>query len=334
MKIVFAPSLASAVARIAEDLLPKGLDFEYLASSAEAERRIGQLEGADFLMGFVSGNRLPPAEYPHLRGVRLIQLLSAGYDGMDLDQLRSLGVPLSTNGGANAVAVAEHTIMLILAVYKQLLENDRIVRAGEWKAAAMGQEKAHELEGKTVGILGAGNIGRAVAKRLAGWDVQAIYFDPVRLTPEEEAKFQLSYCAFDDLLRQADVVTLHAPADATTHHMIGERTLSLMKPDAIVINCARGELVDETALHDALRAGRIAGAGLDTFAQEPPGANHPLFGLGNTVLSPHAAGPTWESWPKRFRNGYLNIERVARGEQPLWVVPELRDVLAAAPGRS
>jgi phosphoglycerate dehydrogenase-like enzyme len=154
--------------------------------------------------------------------------------------------------------------------------------------------------------------------------VKLLYTDPVRPTPEEEAKLQVSYRELDDLLRESDIVTLHAPFDSTTHHIIGERALKLMKRESILINCARGELVDETALHRALTEKRIWAAGLDVYDPEPPKPDNPLFKLPNVIVTPHAAGPTWESWPKRFGNSYANVQRVARGEKPLWVVPELR----------
>jgi len=332
-RIVFTPKLAPAVTKIGEDLLPKGFTLEYLAGPDEADTRREQLEGADFLLGFFSASRLPVADYQHLRKVRLAQLLSAGYDGIDLEQLRRMRIPLSDNGGANAVAVAEHTIMLMLAVNRQLVDLDQLMRAGGWKNAQLGQETSHELEGRTIGIVGAGRIGRAVARRLAGWDVNLIYYDPVRVSADEERTLKLRFCELDQLLSQADIVTLHAPANASTHRMIGERALGLMKPEAVLINCARGELVDEDSLHDALSSKRIAAAGLDTFANEPPNAENPLRTLPNVVLTPHAAGPTWESWPKRFRNGYANIERVARGEPPLWVVPELQELVETAAKR-
>lgn len=329
MKIVFTPVLAPAVTAIGESLLPSGFTLEYLAPASEPARRVEQLQQADFLMGFFSANRLPPSDYPHLRKARLLQLLSAGYDGIDLEELRRLGLPLADNGGANAVAVAEHTILLMLAVYRQLLDLDRLVRAGGWKNAQLGKEEAHEIEGKTIGIVGAGRIGRTLARRFGGWGVKLLYYDPVRVPADEERALQLNYCELDDLLRQADIVTTHAPANASTHHLIGERALSLMQRHAILVNCARGELVDEAALYRALSERQIAGAGIDTFEQEPTNPKNPLFTLPNIVLTPHAAGPSWESWPKRFRNGYANIERVARGEAPLWIVPELRELTAA-----
>jgi phosphoglycerate dehydrogenase-like enzyme len=323
MKIVFSPAISAAAWEIGQSLLPEGFTIEILAKDPEA--RIRQLESADFLMGFLRGMPLRPDDYPHLRNIKLIQLLSAGYDGVDLERLRQSGIPLSNNGGANSYAVAEHAILLMLAVYRRLPALDRLVRAGQWKSSKLGEEQEHELAGKIVGIVGAGMIGRTLARRLSGFEVDLIYYDPVRLSAADEAQLGMSFRTLDDLLREADVVTLHAPYNASTRHLICDRTLSLMTRDAILINTARGELVDDDALHRALSEGRLWAAGLDAFHPEPPDPKNPLLTLPNVVLSPHAAGPTWESWPKRFGHSYANIQRVARGEPPLWVVPELRE---------
>lgn len=323
-KIVFTPEIAPEAFAIGESLVPEGFALELLAPPSNPDRRAAQLDGADFLMGFWLGKRAQPADYEHLGRLKLIQLMSAGYDGIDLERIRALGVPLANNGGANSFAVAEHAVMLMLAAARQLPQLDAMVRQGNWKATELGREVEHEIASKTVGIVGAGMIGRTVARRLAGFEVELLYTDPVRLSPDEEGALNLSYCELDDLLQRSDVVTLHAPANASTHHLMNERTLGLMKRDAILVNCARGELVDEKALYEALKNNRILAAGLDTFEQEPPDPKNPLFTLPNIVLSPHSAGPTWESWPKRFGNSFANIQRVARGEAPLWVVPELR----------
>lgn len=323
MKIVFNPVISPPAWAIGMSLLPSGFDIEIL-DAADPVRRIEQLEGADFLMGFLRGMPLGRDDYRHLKNVKLIQLLSAGYDNIDLDALRASGIPLANNGGANSFAVAEHAILLMLSVSRKLPALDALVRAGQWKSSKLGEEQEHEIAGKTIGLVGAGMIGRMTAKRLSGFEVDLIYFDPVRMSPQEEARLAMRYRPLDDLLRESDIVSLHAPNNASTHRMINDRTLSMMKRDAILINTARGELVDEVALHRALRDGTIWAAGLDAFDQEPPAPDNPLFTLPNVVLSPHAAGPTWESWPKRFGNSYANIERVARGEAPLWVVPELR----------
>ncbi len=321
MKIVFAPALSSAAWSIGQALLPKGFTIEILEK--DEKRRIAQLESADFLMGFLRG-KLAAVDYEHLGRIKLIQVLSAGYDGMDLEKLREHRIPLANNGGANSYAVAEHAIALMLAVYRQVPELDHMVRKGGWKSSKLGEEEAHEIAGKTVGIIGAGMIGQTLARRLSGFEVNLLYHDPMRLTDDVSARLKMTYRGLDELFRESDIVSLHAPNNESTHHVICDRTLALMKREAIVINTARGELVDEAALCRALREKRIWAAGLDTFEQEPPDPKNPLFALPNVVLSPHYAGPTWESWPKRFGNSYANVERVARGEPPLWIVPELR----------
>jgi phosphoglycerate dehydrogenase-like enzyme len=154
-----------------------------------------------------------------------------------------------------------------------------------------------------------------------------VYYDPYRLPPDRERELGVTYFPLDDVLRRSDVVTVHVPLSEQTHHLIDARALGLMKPSAVLVNTSRGELVDELALAAALREGRLAGAGLDVFAQEPPPADHPLFGVPNAVLTPHVAGPTWQSWPRRFANCFANIARVERGEAPQWVVPELADLV-------
>ena len=149
-----------------------------------------------------------------------------------------------------------------------------------------------------------------------------IYYDIVRLTEAEEDALGVRF-VLQELLRTADVVTLHVPLTASTQHLITTRTLGLMKPSAVLINTCRGPVVDETALHRAL-GGQIAAAGLDVMIEEPPAPKHPLFGLDNVIITPHMAGPTWENWAKAFRNAYDNVQRVAAGRPPLWVIPELR----------
>src|SRR5262249_51740029 len=126
-----------------------------------------------------------------------------------------------------------------------------------------------------------------------------------------------------ELLRTSDIVSLHVPLDDSTRHMLGDREFAMMKPTAILVNTCRGPVVDEDALYRALTGGKIAGAGLDVMVEEPPKPQHPLFSLPNVTLTPHSAGPTWENWSARFRNGFDNIERVAAGSRPRWVIPEL-----------
>lgn len=254
--------------------------------------------------------------------IKLIHTLSAGYDEIDLDRARQAGVPVCTNGGANAISVAEHTIMAMLAAYRRLPDLLAMTAAGKWRPLPR-DTRYYELAGKTVGIVGMGNIGREVARRLHGWSANLIYYDVFRRSAAEEADLGITYVPLDDVFKRADVITLHTPLLPETRNLVNATRLALMKPTAILVNAARGGLVDEAALLAALNEGKLLGAALDTLGQEPPPADHPLLHHPRVIATPHVAGPTWDSWPRRFGNAYANVARVARGEKPLWIVPEL-----------
>jgi phosphoglycerate dehydrogenase-like enzyme len=320
MKILMAPRQDAKVTEIARALAPPGFELipadfgtpEFYAAAADAEYFLGLARnmGTEF---FRSAPKL-----------KLVQLLSAGYDRVDLEAARKAGVPVANNGGANAIAVAEHTVLLMLAVLKQLVRLHLDVVAGRWRPPASSESPVYELAGRLVGIVGLGNIGKKVARRAAAFDARVQYYDIARLSEAEEDALGVRFVLFTELLRTSDVVTLHVPLDDSTRGMLGARELALMKPGAILINTCRGPVVDEAALYAALRDRRIAGAGLDVLVEEPPPKDHPLFALPNVTLTPHSAGPTWENWTARFRNGFDNIARVAAGRAPLWVIPELR----------
>jgi phosphoglycerate dehydrogenase-like enzyme len=318
-KIHFAPRQSPAILDIARSLTPSGFELviadpgtpEFYQAAADAEYFLGLARqmGGEF---FRSAPKL-----------RLVQLLSAGYDRVDVEAARKARVPVANNGGANAIAVAEHTLMLMLAVHKRLVRLHNDVVAGRWRAADPGEARIHELAGKTLGIVGLGNIGKKVARRAAAFDMDVRYYDVKRLTEDEEDALGVRFVLLTELLRAADVVSLHVPLDDTTRKMLGASELATMKSTAILINTCRGPVVDEDALHHALTSGQIAGAGLDVMVEEPPAPNHPLLSLPNVTLTPHSAGPTWENWTTRFRNGFDNIQRVAAGGRPRWVIPEL-----------
>jgi len=233
-------------------------------------------------------------------------------------------VPIANNGGSNSVAVAEHTLMLMLAVYRKLSWHHANVVTGKWRVGDFSSHRLYELEGKTLGIVGLGTIGKKVVRRAAAFGVRIQYYDIARLTEEAEDALGVRFVLFPELLRTSDIVSLHVPLNAVTRNLISTRELAMMQPSAVLINTCRGPVVDENALHVALTSGRIAAAGLDVMVEEPPLANHPLFALENVTFTPHMAGPTWENWAKAFRNAFDNVQRVARGERPLWVIPELR----------
>jgi phosphoglycerate dehydrogenase-like enzyme len=176
-----------------------------------------------------------------------------------------------------------------------------------------------ELEGKTVGIIGMGNIGRQVARRARAFDAALQYYDKYHpLTPTEEEALGLTQVSLEELLRTSDVVTLHVPLTRETRGLIGKEQLALMKPTSIIINTSRGGVIDEAALAHALTNGTIAAAGMDVLEHEPPDPNDPLFKIENIIITPHTAGPTLESIPKRAENAFENVQRIANGEAPWW----------------
>jgi phosphoglycerate dehydrogenase-like enzyme len=306
---------------IARDLLPPGMELvvadptkpEFYDAAADADYYLGSPRtgiGNEF---FRAAPRL-----------KLVQLTSAGYDRVDLEAARKARVPVANNGGANSVAVAEHAVMLMLAVLKKLVYHHTNVVAGTWRASDFASVRTYEVEGKRLGIVGLGNIGKKVARRVRGFDMDVRYYDILRLSADQEDALGVRFALFNELLRTSDVVTLHVPLNDATRAMMSAAQFALMKRTAILVNTCRGPVVDEDALHQALTSGTIAGAGLDVMVEEPPKKNHPLFSLPNVTLTPHSAGPTWDNWTKAYRNGFDNIQRVEAGRAPSWVVRELQ----------
>ena len=305
-------------AAVVQEMAPDG--FELLVAGPGSPEWLPALAGASYLVGFA--DMLVRDElYAAAPGLRLVQVLSAGYDRADLGAARRAGVPLANNGGANAVAVAEHALLLMLAVSRQLIRQHTNVVAGRWRGNAT--PRLHELRGKVLGIIGIGTIGKKVARLAQAFGMVVHYYDIARLPEDEEDLLNVRFRLFRELLRTSDVVSLHVPLNERSRYMLGARELAWLQPTAILINTSRGPVIDEVALHFALSAGAFAGAGLDVFDQEPPAADNPLFSLDNVVLTAHMAGPTQESNIARLRNAFDNVQRVERGEKPLWVVPEL-----------
>jgi len=323
-RIVFAPKFPKPLVDVLMEMKPAG--FDLTVAAGEGPEFFGAVKGADYFMGFAR-NPLGPEFYAAAPNMKLVQLISAGYNTVDLAAARKAGVPVANNGGANSVAVAEHAVMLILATLKKLHWQHNNVTAGKWRVGDFAETRLYELEGKTAGIVGLGNIGKKVARRLRGFECKIVYYDIIRLPEHEEDALGVRYVLLDELLATADVVTLHTPLTSVTQNMMSERQFELMKPTAILVNTCRGPVVDERALHKALITKRIAGAGLDVMVDEPPSKDNPLLNVDTCTITPHTAGPTWENWPKGFRNAFDNILRVHAGRPPLWVVPELRDMV-------
>jgi phosphoglycerate dehydrogenase-like enzyme len=209
------------------------------------------------------------------------------------------------------------------------------VSGGRWRGNGPAP-RMYELFDKTLGIVGLGTIGKKVARLAKAFGMRVQYYDIVRLSEDAEDALGVRFRLLRELLKSSDVVSLHVPLNESTRGMISAGELALLKPAAILVNTCRGPVVDEAALYRALSGGKLFGAGLDVFDQEPPPADNPLLKLDNVLLTAHFAGPTWDNHVARFRNAFDNVQRVHRGEPPLWVVPELAELATAqtSPARS
>ncbi|MGE0225917.1 MAG: NAD(P)-dependent oxidoreductase [Acetobacteraceae bacterium] len=319
-KIILADNPLNEIS-IAKDMVPPSLDM-VIAKHGSPEFKAA-LPDAMALVGFGDGT-MDDAFYRSAPNLKLVQLLSAGYDRCDIEAARRAGVPICNNGGANSTAVSEHAILLMLAVCRRITWQHENVAAGRWRGNNVDDVKLYELKGRTLGIVGLGMIGKKVAKLAQAFGMFVQYYDVDRLPEDRADALNVKFSLFEELLRSSDIVSLHVPLLPSTRKMMGAAQFKMMKPTAYLVNTCRGPVVDEPALVEALSNGTIAGAGLDVFDQEPPPPNNPLFGLNNVVLTAHFAGPTWDNQFTRFRNAFDNCQRVARGENPLWVIPELR----------
>jgi len=251
---------------------------------------IALVAGADALVCTIS-DRIDATVLDAAPGLRIVANVAVGFDNVDVALARSRGVEVTTTPDVLTEATADLTWTLLLAAARRLGEGERLVRSGRWEGWAPTQLLGQPVWGRRLGIVGLGAIGRAVARRACAFGMPVAYCNRRRLAPELEAELGVTHLALDDLFATSDVVSLHAPLTAASHHLVDARRLSLMKPTAVLVNTARGPLVDEDALARALDDRRIFAAGLDVFEHEP--SVHPaLLGRDDVVLAPHLGSAT------------------------------------------
>ncbi|HUN80296.1 MAG TPA: D-glycerate dehydrogenase [Phycisphaerae bacterium] len=251
-------------------------------------------------------------------GCRIIASAAAGYDNIDIAAARRHGVIVTHTPGVLTEAVADLTWALLLAAARRVGEAERFIRAEAWRGWSMLEFMGADVHGKSLGIVGAGRIGAAVARRATGFSMNVRYFN-TRPRPELETA-GAKQCSLNELLAESDFVSLHVPLTEKTRHMIDERAIGLMKRSAILINTARGEIIDQPALIEALRTGRIAAAGLDVFENEPQ-IDPELYKLENVVLLPHIGSATESTRRGMAEMAARNIVAVLKGERPLNPTP-------------
>ncbi len=247
--------------------------------------------------------------------LRVVSNYAVGYDNIDVDAATARGVVVTNTPGVLTETVADFTMTLVLATARRLVEADQYTRAGRWKSWEPMLFLGQDVHGATLGLVGLGRIGAAVARRARGFGMRLLYYDVIR-REDLERELGLEFTTFEEVLRQADFVSVHTPLTPQTRHLIGAAQMQLMKKTAILINTARGPIVDPNALYQALVSRRILGAGLDVFEVEPVTAGHPLLTLDNIIVAPHIASASVETRTKMAQMAVENLLATLFGRRP------------------
>ena len=309
--VLLTNKYSGAPLEIVQSETPEGFELRFLPAQTP-EALLQAAPQADYIL---AGGRLPITgeALTAAEKLRMIQRSGVGLDSLDLDAIRERGIPLYVNQGVNAESVAEHALLLMLACLRRLTEIDRNTRRGIWKKQEQGLRTA-ELRGKTVGVVGMGHIARRLVELLHPFGVTILYHNRSRADADFEEKHGLRFVPLDELLKRADVVTLHCALAPETRNLIRKETLAIMKPGAVLVNTARGGLADPEALAEALRCGKLSFAGLDVHAEEPVPADYPMKDLENVILTPHIAGVTADSFRAMMHDAFRNIRCFDEGK--------------------
>lgn len=283
----------------------------YVADDQDPNHYLDEMQDADALIVRIA--KCDGHVIENSPNLKVIGRTGVGYDSVDVKKATELGIPVVITPGANNRSVAEHAVAMMFALSKNLYEGQMETAKGNWEIR--GAKKAFELEGKTAGVIGLGAIGRETAKICQGVGMKIAGYDPFMSKEKIEALGAVYYEDYRELLRNADIVTVHVPLTEETRDMIGAGELQTMKKTALVINCSRGGIVNEKDLCEALKKGIIAGAGTDVFCKEPPKPDDPLLNTPNLIVSPHSAAQTREAVIKMASMCVDGCLAVCRGEK-------------------
>lgn len=291
---------------ILQSVVPEGYTIKTL-DTPTYEQLVKEAEDADYFL--VSG-RLPidKGVLDAAKKLKMIQRTGVGTEMLDKEEIKQRGIPVYVNAGVNARSVAEHTLALMLSCLKRIPAIDKQVRQGIWKKQETGTS-CYELYGKTVGLVGMGAIGRQVAEYLHVFGAKILYTDLCQLSSEQEQKLYATYISsLEEMLPLVDILSFHCPLTNDNKEILNERTLSMMKSDAIIVNTARGKLIEEVALYKALKNGKVRAAGLDVHYEEPISINNHLLSTSdNVILTPHIGGLSFETFHAMMKDAVENI---------------------------
>lgn len=289
---------------------PYGFEVRTLRENS-ASAFLSAVQDADYILA--SGRLKITSEIlASAKKLKMIQRTGVGLDSLDLDAIKARNIPLYVNQGVNAQSVAEHTVLLILACLRRLCEINRNTKNGIWRKQAQGIT-TYELHEKTVGLIGMGHIGRKTAAILKSFGAEILYYDAFRRSEDEERVLGIRYVSLEELFRQSQVVSLHCPLNEATRHLISSNTISMMRENVIIVNTARGTLIDEQALYEALLSGKVGYAALDVHSHEPVTDTSGLLSLDNVIATPHIGGVTYDSFYGMMSGAMRNIALFEQG---------------------
>lgn len=288
-----------------------GVADVYVADNQDPNNYLDEMKDADALIVRIA--KCDGHAIENSPNLKVIGRTGVGYDSVDVKTATAHGIPVVITPGANNRSVAEHAVAMMFALSKNLVEAQQEMCKGNWEIR--GAKKAFELEGKTIGILGLGAIGRETAKICEGCGIKVAAYDPFLSKEQVEGYGAAYYENYEDLLKVSDVVSIHVPLTDETKNMISKKQLTEMKKTALIINCSRGGIINETDLVEALKAGEIAGAGTDVFCSEPPKTDNPLLNCPNLIVSPHSAAQTREAVIKMAQMCVKGCLAVAEGKK-------------------
>ena len=288
-----------------------GVADVYVADNQDPNNYLDEMRDADALIVRIA--KCDGHAIENSPNLKVIGRTGVGYDSVDVKTATAHGIPVVITPGANNRSVAEHAVAMMFALSKNLVEAQQEMCKGNWEIR--GAKKAFELEGKTIGILGLGAIGRETAKICEGCGMKVAAYDPFLSKEQVEGYGAVYYENYEDLLKVSDVVSIHVPLTDETKNMISKKQLTEMKKTALIINCSRGGIINETDLVEVLKAGEIAGAGTDVFCSEPPKTDDPLLNCPNLIVSPHSAAQTREAVIKMAQMCVKGCLAVAEGKK-------------------
>lgn len=262
--------------------------------------------------------------------LKIVSSMSVGFNHIDVEEATRRGIYVTYTPGVLTEATADFTWALLMAAARRIVEGDRYVRRGKWRLAwSPTMFLGEDVWGKTLGVIGLGRIGMAIATRARGFSMKVLYYDPVRVSTEKEQELSITYASLEQLLRESDYVTIHVPLTEDTRHMINQARLRMMKPSSYLVNTSRGPVVDERALIKALRQKWIAGAAIDVWEEEPTSRDNPLLHFDNLIGTPHIASATINARVKMSELAANNLIAVLKGEMPPHLVN--KEVLETRP---